>query len=148
MILDTDLFTIMAHGDVPHADIVVVNRSELAALYESSGLGDRRSRRDPSDAAVIIWTSGTTGIPKGAWFDHRNLHAAVASAGVMSNPYAMTESPSITGTDRDDDPMVQCRTVGRPQAGMEIELVDDDGALVPQGEVGRVRIRPRHPIGS
>ena len=247
VILDPDLFTIMAHGGVPHADIVVVNRSELAALYERSGLGDRRPRRDPSDAAVIIWTSGTTGIPKGAWFDHRNLHAAVASAGVMSNPYdvklvgtpfahagfmakiwdqlgwgstiviaptpwracdmlrllvderitvaggvpaqwaklldlpgaaaadlshvrlglvatapaapeliervsstigcplvvryAMTESPSITGTDPDDDPMVQCRTVGRPQAGMEIELVDDDGALVPQGEVGRVRIR-------
>ena len=38
------------------------------------------------DAAVIIWTSGTTGVPKGAWFDHRGLHAAVASAGAMSAP--------------------------------------------------------------
>jgi len=36
---------------------------------------------------VIIWTSGTTGLPKGAWFDHDNLAAAVASAGVMSRPY-------------------------------------------------------------
>ena len=211
------------------------------------GLGDRRPRRDPNDPAVIIWTSGTTGAPRGAWFDHRNLHAAVASAGVMSNPYdvklvgtpfphagymakvwdqlawgttiviapapwrasdmlrllveeritvaggvptqwaklldepgladadlshvrlglvatapaapellervtatigcplvvryAMTESPSITGTEPDDDPAVQAGTVGRPQRGVEIEIVDRHGAAVSPGDVGRVRVR-------
>ena len=41
----------------------------------------------PDDPAVIIWTSGTTGLPKGAWFDHRNLAAAVRTAGVMSEPF-------------------------------------------------------------
>ena len=50
------------------------------------------------DAAVIIWTSGTTGVPKGAWFDHRGLFAAVASAGVMSAPYdvKLASTPCIT----------------------------------------------------
>ena len=201
----------------------------------------------PDDPAVIIWTSGTTGMPKGAWFDHRNLAAAVRTAGVMSQPldrrisgvpmahagymaklweqcvmgitlvltptpwsaesmlrvlveeritvgagvptqwaklvelpqvatadlsrlriclaataptppelvvrmrtllgcpavvrYAMTESPSITGTSPDDPPEVQYRTVGKPQAETCIDLVDPRGEVVSPGEVGRVRVK-------
>jgi acyl-CoA synthetase (AMP-forming)/AMP-acid ligase II len=30
---------------------------------------------DPDDPAAIVWTSGTTGIPKGAWYAHRSLLA-------------------------------------------------------------------------
>jgi acyl-CoA synthetase (AMP-forming)/AMP-acid ligase II len=199
-----------------------------------------------SDPAVIIWTSGTTGIPKGAWLDHANLAAAVQTAGDMTlafdrrlsgipmahagfmaklweqwamavtfvltpNPwsaqvmldvlsteritagagvptqwaklldlptvedrdfsalriclaatapaapelierirqtfgapvivrYAMTESPSIAGTRTDDPPDVQHRTVGRPQDGMRLRLVDELGVEVPHGNVGRVRV--------
>ncbi len=195
-----------------------------------------------TDPAVIIWTSGTTGLPKGAWFDHRNMAAAVQTAGEMTrafdrrisgipmahagymakiweqlamgvtlvltpNPwnagsmlevlvaeritvgggvptqwskllevpgivtadlsalriclaatapaapeliermttvlgapvvvrYAMTESPSITGTRPDDPPDVQYRTVGRPQAGVEVRLVDGG-----PGGVGRIQIK-------
>lgn len=241
-ILDRDAFT-----TVPSVDLPVIERAELAAAYGHAGLGAARPHRDPADPAVIIWTSGTTGVPKGAWFDHRNLYAAVASSGVMSRlhdvklvgtpfphagymakmwdqlasattiiisptpwaaadmlrllvdqritvaggvptqwakllelpgiadadlshvrlglvatapaspdliervtttigcplvvRYAMTESPSITGTDPDDDPEVQFRTVGRPQAGMEVDLVDESGSPVPVGEIGRVRVR-------
>ncbi|MDO8389868.1 MAG: class I adenylate-forming enzyme family protein [Actinomycetota bacterium] len=199
-----------------------------------------------ADPAVIIWTSGTTGVPKGAWFDHRNLEAAVRSAGEMTHAfdrrlgglplahagymaklweqfamgltivltpvpwtaqmmlqvltnerinvgagvptqfvkllelpetatadfsqlrvclsatapaapelvqriratlgapvivrYAMTESPSITGTDPDDPPDVQFRTVGRPQEGMSVRVVDEAGCEVRAGVVGRVQI--------
>jgi acyl-CoA synthetase (AMP-forming)/AMP-acid ligase II len=201
---------------------------------------------EPDDPAVIIWTSGTTGLPKGAWFDSRNLAAAVRTAGAMTQPldrrisgvpmahagymaklweqwamgvtlvltpspwtaesmlrvmvdervtvgagvptqwakllelprtatadlsrlriclaatapappelvaqmrgtlgcpvvvrYAMTESPSITGTSPDDPPEVQYRTVGRPQAETTVDLVGEDGGVVPRGEVGRVRV--------
>jgi acyl-CoA synthetase (AMP-forming)/AMP-acid ligase II len=232
--------------DVP-GGVAVVERTELAAAYAREGLGDARPPRDPDHPVVIIWTSGTTGVPKGAWFDHRNLEAAVASAGVMSAPfdrrlvgtpfphagymaklwdqlawgsttaisptpwtagdmlrllvderitvaggvptqwakllehpdlghadvshlrlclaatapaapelvervtkrlgcpmvvrYAMTESPSITGTDPDDPPEVMFRTVGRPQRGVEIALVDEKGTAVAPGRVGRVRIK-------
>jgi acyl-CoA synthetase (AMP-forming)/AMP-acid ligase II len=47
----------------------------------------------------------------------------------------MTESPTICGTEPEDPPDVQFRTVGRPQLGMEVSV----GAAA--GAVGQVRIR-------
>ena len=223
-----------------------MRRGELEAAAVSPGRPGRPASPRAEDPAVIIWTSGTTGLPKGAWFDHRNLAAAVRTAGAMSAPfdrrisgipmahagymakvweqlafgvtlivtptpwaaeamlrvlvteritvgagvptqwaklvelpgvagadlstlrvclaatapappelvarmhhvlrcpvivrYAMTESPSITGTAPDDPPDVTYRTVGRPQAGMAVEIVGGDGTPVPPGGVGRVRI--------
>ena len=55
--------------------------------------------------------------------------------------YAMTESPSITGTEPGDPPDVSYRTVGRPQPGVTVELRDEAGAPVGAGEVGRVHVR-------
>jgi acyl-CoA synthetase (AMP-forming)/AMP-acid ligase II len=222
-----------------------LSRAEVAAAARRAPLPPRRGRS--SDPVVIIWTSGTTGVPKGAWFDHDNLRAAVTTAGVMGAPfdrrlvptpfahagymaklweqlawgmalvisptpwtaadtvrilateritvaggvptqwaklleepeldtvdtgalrigvvatapappelvervtarlgcalvvrYAMTESPSITGTEPGDPPDVSYRTVGRPQPGVEIELRDEDGVAVRAGTVGRVHVR-------
>ena len=65
----------------------MLRRGELAAATAGPGLGEARPRRRADDPAVIIWTSGTTGMPKGAWFDHRNLRAAVQSAGVMTHAF-------------------------------------------------------------
>jgi acyl-CoA synthetase (AMP-forming)/AMP-acid ligase II len=50
------------------------------------------TRRDP---VALIFTSGTTGTPKGAVFDADRLAAGAASAGVMSAPYdrRLTSTP-------------------------------------------------------
>jgi acyl-CoA synthetase (AMP-forming)/AMP-acid ligase II len=40
----------------------------------------------PGDPAVIVWTTGTTGMPKGAWFDHRSLQVIARGMGPLSRP--------------------------------------------------------------
>ena len=50
--------------------------------------------------------------------------------------YAMTESPSITGTEPDDPPEVLYRTVGNAQAETGIEVVDTRGDVVSPGRDG------------
>lgn len=230
------------------AAVPVITLADLVRLI--SGPAPHARARHPEihrhDAAAIIWTSGTTGAPKGAWYDHVGLEAASRSSGIMSAPfdrrlvatpfahagymakvwdqiawgiafivpqlpwsapstaallrrervtvaslvptqwakmleqevddrpfpdlrlgtaatapappplveavkrrfgvplvvrYAMTESPSITGTGTDEPAYIQFRTVGRPQAGMELRIVDGHGAEVPTGEVGDVEAR-------
>jgi acyl-CoA synthetase (AMP-forming)/AMP-acid ligase II len=231
-------------------DIPVVSSASIRDLVENpevgASIGVRPTLR-ATDPVVIIWTSGTTGLPKGAWFDHRGLHAAVATAGVLAAPfdrrlvatpfahagymaklweqaawgitcvvgpvpwtavetvailereritvagavptqwakivelpapdgaqlgalrigvaataptppelvqrvteqigcalvvrYAMTESPSITGTEPGDAPEVLYRTVGRAQSGVEVEIRDERGQRCADGEVGRVHVR-------
>ena len=69
------------------AAVPVLERRDLVGASTGPGLGDRRVRGRSHDPAVIIWTSGTTGAPKGAWFDHDNLRAAVTTAGVMTPPF-------------------------------------------------------------
>jgi acyl-CoA synthetase (AMP-forming)/AMP-acid ligase II len=231
-------------ADVPDGTSVLP-RSRLPTL--PADLTPRSWTVDPDDPAVIIWTSGTTGEPKGAWYDHRGLAAAARSSGVMSAPfdrllsavpfahagymakvwdqiawgatlvlgpsrwtgeemwnllrreritvaggvptqwarlaetggldgtvlpdlrlgvsatapaspelvkkvattlgvplivrYAMTESPSISGTTPDDPPEIQFTTVGRPQEGLEVMVAGRDGRPLPPGEVGEIRVR-------
>jgi acyl-CoA synthetase (AMP-forming)/AMP-acid ligase II len=222
-------------------------RGELAAAYGRSDANVDAAAVAPDAPACIVWTSGTTGLPKGAWFDHRNLKAAISTAGVMVAAYdrcliplpfahagymakqwqqvafgvtyvltppvwsardmlrrmveeritaafgvptqwakllelpelatadlcalrfcgistapappelvealtrtlgcpmivryAMTESPSISGTRFGDAPEILFRTVGRPQEGVALQIVDPDGKPLPQGDVGRIRVR-------
>jgi acyl-CoA synthetase (AMP-forming)/AMP-acid ligase II len=223
--------------------IAVLGRTELPAVYQRPPAGGppRPEEESPDDIVAIMWTSGTTGLPKGANFDHRNMRAIAAAAGAMTAPgdrrlvttpfahagymakvwdqlvngvtivvsptslrplemlkliagekitvvgavptqwerllrlaevettdlshvrigtsatapirpevveeiagrmgfplvvrYAMTESPTICGTEPTDPPDVQFRTVGRPQQGMEVSVA------APRGEVGQIRIR-------
>jgi acyl-CoA synthetase (AMP-forming)/AMP-acid ligase II len=51
------------------------------------GAGDplrRRVRLEPTDPVAIVWTGGTTGMPKGAWFDHACLQAMTLGAAPLS----------------------------------------------------------------
>ena len=38
----------------------------------------------PTDPVAIVWTGGTTGLPKGAWFDHECLKAMTLGAAPLS----------------------------------------------------------------
>jgi acyl-CoA synthetase (AMP-forming)/AMP-acid ligase II len=238
--------TFTVPGDAPTPK-VMMPRAEVAASWHAGTPLTNRPRRDPADPVCIVWTSGTTGLPKGAWFDHRALEASARLSNILSayhdvrlmpvpfphagymnklwdqvefvinsvltgtpwtvdamldamvrervtvgqgvptqwtklvdHPrladsdlsalrlastgsapvtpelaekmrtrlgcpivvrYACTESSSITGTRVDDPPEVLLHTVGRPQEGIELKLVGDDGEEVPQGEVGVVTLR-------
>lgn len=44
----------------------------------------RRCHPSAADPVAIVWTGGTTGLPKGAWFDHRCLEAMVEGAAPLS----------------------------------------------------------------
>jgi acyl-CoA synthetase (AMP-forming)/AMP-acid ligase II len=39
---------------------------------------------EPTDPVAIVWTGGTTGMPKGAWFDHQCLEAMTWGAAPLS----------------------------------------------------------------
>jgi acyl-CoA synthetase (AMP-forming)/AMP-acid ligase II len=79
-------------GAIPTGGSRVLTR----ALLSTAGGGDlpavELSLRDP---VSLIFTSGTTGTPKGAVFDAARLAAGAMSAGVMSAPYdrRLTSTP-------------------------------------------------------
>ena len=201
----------------------------------------------PHDPVAVVWTSGTTGKPKGAVFDHANLAAVARGTDVLSQPgdrrlsplpfahvgymtrawdeianavttiitptpwraddalriladervtvaqgvptqwalmlaseelgradlgalrvaatgaarmtasmvaevrrrfrvpvvvrYTSTESSLGTGTTLASSDEEVATTVGRPVAGVELAIVDDEGRPVPAGSVGRVMLR-------
>lgn len=217
--------------------------------------GDPERRRVPAvetDPVAIVWTGGTTGLPKGAWFDHACLRAMTLGAAPLSQVgdrrlsplpfahvgamtrvwdelvhvittvitptpwtadgtlamlaaervtvcqgvptqyrmlldhpalattdlsslrlagigaarvppelvaemrerlgcpvvvrYASTEACLATGTRLDDDLDTICTTVGRPNGGVELKLVDDDGTEIREfgpDHVGTVCLRSR-----
>jgi acyl-CoA synthetase (AMP-forming)/AMP-acid ligase II len=63
-----------------------LDTGELADCCAHPPLEHRPAIR-PGDPAVIVWTSGTTGAPKGAWFDHAGLRAGADVSGLLSAPF-------------------------------------------------------------
>ncbi len=74
---------------------VVVRPDDLAAVREAFGGAPPRrpARPAPDDPVAIVWTSGTTGMPKGAVFDHRNLAAVAVGAGAMGARFDVRLAP-------------------------------------------------------
>jgi acyl-CoA synthetase (AMP-forming)/AMP-acid ligase II len=238
--------------EVQHILDRMAPRTVIADALPPLAPGDPHRRRvevSSGDPIAIVWTGGTTGMPKGAWFDHECLRAMslgaaplsvvgdrrlsplpfahvgfmtrvwdelmhvittvvvpspwtpeaalrlidtervtvcqgvptqyrlmfdhplfpsvdvsslrVAGIGAARVPpelvvemreklgcpvvhrYASTESCLATGTRLDDDVDTICTTVGRPNGGVELKIVDDDGATLPDGEIGTVCLRSR-----
>jgi acyl-CoA synthetase (AMP-forming)/AMP-acid ligase II len=62
---------------------VVVQRS-VVRRATSGPVPTDRPRLDASDPVAVVWTSGTTGLPKGAIFDHQRLRAVADGTDVLS----------------------------------------------------------------
>jgi len=74
---------------------VVVRPDDLEAVraaYANDPLAEPPSP-EPGDAVAIVWTSGTTGMPKGAVFDHENLRAVAVGAGAMGARFDVRLAP-------------------------------------------------------
>ena len=69
----------------------VVVRDSWRAEWDRPRIDLEPARAD--DPVAIVWTSGTTGAPKGAVFDHRNLRAVAIGAGAMGAPFDVRFSP-------------------------------------------------------
>jgi long-chain acyl-CoA synthetase len=75
-----------AHGgsDQAHADCLLVEPGNFESLIGRSEPVPEVSEREGGDTAVILYTSGTTGTPKGAELTHDNLRRnAAISAGLF-----------------------------------------------------------------
>ncbi|WP_328905197.1 AMP-binding protein [Streptomyces sp. NBC_00234] len=69
-------------------------------------------------------------------------HAVVREMGVqLTHGYGMTEVPMITMGAPDDTAENLATTEGRPPAGMEIRITDQEGKPLPHGTDGEVRLR-------
>ena len=69
-----------AGADAAGAECWVVSPDGFAQLIASAELLSEPADRDGSDTAVILYTSGTTGTPKGAQLTHANLASNVDAA--------------------------------------------------------------------
>jgi acyl-CoA synthetase (AMP-forming)/AMP-acid ligase II len=70
----------------------VVTREETRNWWAERG-PDRVPPLASSDPVAVVWTSGTTGRPKGALFDHANLAAVARGTDVLSHPGDRRLSP-------------------------------------------------------
>jgi acyl-CoA synthetase (AMP-forming)/AMP-acid ligase II len=80
-------------GEVPPTAARILPRAALCNdMWASAPPPVELTRRDP---VALIFTSGTTGTPKGAVYDADRLAAGAAAAGVMSAPYdrRLTSTP-------------------------------------------------------
>ncbi len=60
------------------ADAVRSGTANTVATLAADAAGASPVAVAPNDAAAIVFTSGTTGVPKGAWYTHANLLALAA----------------------------------------------------------------------
>jgi long-chain acyl-CoA synthetase len=80
---------------VTAAEAVVVDPGDFPGLLASAPADDRVAERGATDTAVILYTSGTTGSPKGAELTHANL---ARNAGVVrTDLFRLTPGDVIFG---------------------------------------------------
>jgi acyl-CoA synthetase (AMP-forming)/AMP-acid ligase II len=74
-------------GRVPEGTGPVRTPQELFGEPGATPIVDGCAATPPGAPAVIAWTTGTTGLPKGAWFDHEAMLFMAKHMGPLSAPY-------------------------------------------------------------
>ena len=145
--------TVIGDGaDPPRQAGQIIRRSELEQLYRGQPTGPDPSLT-PSDPVAVVWTSGTTGRPKGALFDHDNLRAVADGVGVLSRPGDRRISPSpfshVGYMTRAWDELANGITTvipGTPwSAGDTLRLIEQERVTVAQGVPTQWALMLAHP---
>ncbi|WP_240800646.1 AMP-binding protein [Streptomyces sp. ICN441] len=103
------LDTVLTDGTCDHADrlpapVLRLTDEELPALAAAADLGLPTPSPHADDLAYILFTSGSTGVPKGVPVRHRNIHAYLAHAvphhgagpgDRLSQTFDLTFDPSV-----------------------------------------------------
>jgi acyl-CoA synthetase (AMP-forming)/AMP-acid ligase II len=131
---------IPAGSEAPPGSGRVIRTDELHEACRRDPMR-RRPRIDGSEAVAIVWTSGTTGVPKGAVFGHSNLEATARGAGDLSRPGDRRLSPlpfaHVGYMTKVWDELVNVITtviVPSPwKAGEALRLIEEEAVTVAQG---------------
>jgi acyl-CoA synthetase (AMP-forming)/AMP-acid ligase II len=130
----------------------VIERSRLVGASDGPP-PSRWPRLAPTDPVAVVWTSGTTGLPKGAVFDHACLAAVAAGTDVLSYPGDRRLSPlpfahvgSMTRTwDEIANGVTTVITPTPWRAADTIRIMADEGITVAQGVPTQWALVLEHP---
>ncbi len=130
----------LADPEPPPGSGRIIDASSLDELCRQDPIRPR-PRIDGSEAVAIVWTSGTTGEPKGAVFGHANLEAVARGAGDLSRPGDRRLSPlpfaHVGFMTKPWDELVNVITtviVPSPwKAADALRLIEDEAVTVAQG---------------
>ncbi|KPM37546.1 Linear gramicidin synthase subunit B [Neonectria ditissima] len=112
---------------------------EYMASWQPENGGQPLAIEGPTtdDAAFVLFTSGTTGLPKGVLMPSRQI---VGYAVAMAEAYCYDQSPTEAGVIAwvDAGPEADPRCVGHVVPGMQVMILDDNGRKLPVGVQGTI----------
>jgi long-chain acyl-CoA synthetase len=127
----------------PGTDCLFVTPGEFARLLSEVEPAAEPAERAPDDTAVILYTSGTTGTPKGAELTHSNLTSNVATVvalhsfserdvllGALPLFHSFGQTCSMNATIASGATL---SLIPRFDAGRALGIIERDGATVFQG---------------
>lgn len=145
--------TVIDDGADPPSGAPAILHRRMVREAEQADPAWRKVRAGPDDVVAIVWTSGTSGDPKGAVFDHRRLEATARSTGEMTRRFDRRLSPVpfahvgyMTRLWDEIEHAVTNVIVPVPwTAGSALALIESERITVGQGVPTQWELMLRHP---